>query len=476
MEYSIINNQNLEDISLRLDAEYYRPIFLTTENQIKRKEWDYLVNLSKSIKSFGAYSLCNQVEYIDKGIPFLRCKDIKDGLVDPSDVLFIDGDANQLLWKSEVMLETVLFTMSGTVGNSAIATEDLVYPINSNQDIAKIITNDKLNPYYLCIFLQSNYGKRQILRLPIGSVQQHIFLWQIERLIIPSLNNVFQKSIEKIFKLALTSKMNAGTAYSQAQTLLLSELGLLDWKPKHSLSFIKKYSDTQQAERCDAEYFQPKYDEIVEKLVNKHCAKPIGDYDIFDITTGQYSDEYVESNEGAPYIRGTDLTNGSVDIDNLLYLPIQSQIESKKAKVGDVVVTRVGTIGLSARIPKECEGGTISDNLIRIRISDQEIINTYYLSVYLNSIVGKELMLRNGRGSVQQRLNQETLKEIVFPILPFDIQLSIAEKITESFSLRKQSKYLLECAKKAIDMAIEEDEETAMQWLKSQIENIGRDN
>ncbi len=36
--------------------------------------------------------------------------------------------------------------MSGTVGNSAIATEEIAYPINSNQDIAKIITNQKLNP------------------------------------------------------------------------------------------------------------------------------------------------------------------------------------------------------------------------------------------------------------------------------------------------------------------------------------------
>ncbi len=234
--------------------------------------------------------------------------------------------------------------------------------------------------------------------------------------------------------------------------------------------------DTRLSGRFDAEYYQPKYYEIVDVLVNKHKAKPIGDYDIFNITTGQYSEEYVESNEGAPYIRGTDLKNSSVDSDNLLYLPIKNQIEDKKAKEGDVVVTRVGTIGLSARIPKECEGGTISDNLIRIRISDKEIIDTYFLTAYLNSIIGKKLMIRNGRGSVQQRLNQETLKEIVFPILPFSKQLSISEKIIESFNLRKHSKHLLKCAKKVVEMAIEIDEETATQWLKSQIDGIERDN
>lgn len=471
MEYSVINFRNLESFSLRLDAEYYRPKFLDNEEQIKNERWDYLSNISKSIKSFGAYSLCNQVEYKDEGIPFLRCKDIKNGLIDFSDVLFIDEDANQLLWKSEVKSGTVLFTMSGTVGNSAIATENIEYPINSNQDIAKIITNEILNPYYLSIFLQSKYGEIQISRLPIGSVQQHIFLWQLERLVIPWFSNEFQSSIETVFNQSLIIKKNAEIFYYQAQTLLLLELDLLNWKPQHHLTFVKNYSDALQSERFDAEYYQPKYDEIVDVLVNKYQAKPIGDYDIFDITTGQYSNEYVKSNEGAFYIRGTDLTNGSVDIDNLLYLPVINQIEDKKAKEGDVVVTRVGTIGLSARIPKECEGGTISDNLIRIRISDKEKIDTYYLAVYLNSIIGKELMIRNGRGSVQQRLNQETLKEIVFPILPFNKQLSISEKIIESNNLRKQSKHLLECAKKAVEMAIEEDEETAMKWLESQIDS-----
>ena len=138
MQYSIVQLSEKEPSSLRLDAEYYRPIFLKTEKQLKRSNWDYLENLSESIKSFGAYSLCNQIKYKKSGIPFLICKDIKAGLIDFSDVIYIDSDVNKLLWKSEFKPKTVLFTMSGTVGNSAIATEGLEYPINSNQDIAKM--------------------------------------------------------------------------------------------------------------------------------------------------------------------------------------------------------------------------------------------------------------------------------------------------------------------------------------------------
>jgi hypothetical protein len=32
--------------------------------------------------------------------------------------------------------------------------------------------------------------------------------------------------------------------------------------------------------------------------------------------------------------------------------------------------------------------------------------------------------------------------------------------------LRKKSKYLLECAKRVVEIAIEQDEQTAINWLK----------
>ena len=266
MQYATVRLSEIEPTSSRLDAEYYRPVFIESEQQLKRNKWDYLGNLAESIRSFGAYSLCNQIEYTENGIPFLRAKDIKEGLIDFSDVLYIDSEANELLWKSEVKPEIVLFTMSGTVGNTAIATSELDYPINSSQDVAKIFTSQKLNPHYLSVFLQSSYGKRQATRLPVGSVQQHVFLWQLEKLVIPLFENTFQSDLESCSKLVLQLQREAGNSYQQAQTLLLSELDLASWQPQHRLTFVKSYSDTQQAGRIDAEHFQPKYDDIVDAI------------------------------------------------------------------------------------------------------------------------------------------------------------------------------------------------------------------
>lgn len=485
MEYSIIDYRSLEPISLRLDAEYYRPIFLDIEARIKRKNWDYLANLSESIKSFGAYSLCNQVEYLDKGIPFLRCKDIKNGLIDLSDVLFIDNDTNQLLWKSEVKPKTVLFTMSGTVGNSAIATEELKFPINSNQDIAKIVTNEKLNPYYFSIFLQSDYGKKQILRLPIGSVQQHIFLWQLKRLIIPLYSNAFQTLIERVFKQSLNSQTKAVAAYSQAQILLLSELGLLDWKPKHRLSYIKNYSDTQQAGRFDAEYFQPKYEEIVAAIKN-HA----GGWDTLgnlvslkkciEVGSEQYSDE------GIPFIRVSNLSPFEITEEKYISEKLYSELTPKKEsdvtfetsknhqpKKGEILFSKDATPGIAYFLSEEPQKMIPSGGILRLKLKDLRI-KPSYLTLVLNSLIVQEQINRDVGGSVILHWRPDQVEKTLIPILDMEKQEQIQQKITESFNLRKQSKHLLECAKKAVEMAIEKDEETAMQWLESQIDSIER--
>ena len=68
-------------------------------------------------------------------------------------------------------------------------------------------------------------------------------------------------------------------------------------------------------------------------------------------------------------------------------------------------------------------------------------------------------------------LNQDQLaRELVIPIL-LEMRSSgpnSSKKSLESFNLRKQSKHLLECAKRAVEMAIEQDEQTAIDWLEDE--------
>jgi len=81
-------------------------------------------------------------------------------------------------------------------------------------------------------------------------------------------------------------------------------------------------------------------------------------------------------------------------------------------------------------------------------------------------------MIRNSRGSVQQRLNQETLKEIHIPILLPETQNDLANMVKNSHEMRTKSKQILEIAKKGIDMAIEQSEQIAESWIIEQIQRL----
>jgi restriction endonuclease S subunit len=66
-------------------------------------------------------------------------------------------------------------------------------------------------------------------------------------------------------------------------------------------------------------------------------------------------------------------------------------------------------------------------------------------------------MISYSRGSVQQRLNQETLKEIPIPIVSNSLQVKIERFLVESWRKRKEAKKLLEQAKHKVEEMIEKE-------------------
>ena len=67
---------------------------------------------------------------------------------------------------------------------------------------------------------------------------------------------------------------------------------------------------------------------------------------------------------------------------------------------------------------------------------------------------------------------KETLKEIMLPIPKMEVQSKIKDKIIESFNLRQQSKHLLECAKQVVEITIEQDEQTAIDYVEREVQEF----
>ena len=90
--------------------------------------------------------------------------------------------------------------------------------------------------------------------------------------------------------------------------------------------------------------------------------------------------------------------------------------------------------------------------------------NVYAL--YFNNPIIKSLITRLARGSVQQRLNQETLREVLVPYINDSVQTLIDQKVASSFNLREKSEHILAIVIRTVEMAIEQGEDAALAWLK----------
>src|SRR3989344_9065370 len=117
--FSIIQKSQLEGAK-RLDAEYYQPEYLDLEKKLDSIETKTIDELSKSVISFGAYSLTSYIEWQDSGVPYINVGDIHDGYIDFSSVKYISEKVDEILKKSRVNNGQVLLTMAGTICNAAV--------------------------------------------------------------------------------------------------------------------------------------------------------------------------------------------------------------------------------------------------------------------------------------------------------------------------------------------------------------------
>jgi restriction endonuclease S subunit len=432
---------------LRIDPEYYRPMHLKMEEMLMATRPKKLKDVASKIISFGAYSLTNQVVYQETGIPFLRCIDIKNGHIDLSNVLFIDAKAHELLHKSEVSPNQVLLTMSGSVGNAAVASTHLPHPVNSNQDIAKITLNRDIDPYYVVVFLNSKYGKFQTLRSTVGSIQQHLFLWQIEELLIPILD--IQKEIARMAIQAENALHASLQSFKDAVTMFDNELDV-KYASEGTVA-IKTLSEVMPAGRMDAEFYQPFYDKII-KSIKKYGSQQFSE--VISIKDKNVTPEYGKLYK---YIELSNITADGFITDYTLAngedLPSRAR---RMVQTNDVLISSVeGSLSSCALVTEEFQDALCSTGFV----IDSRKINPETLLVLFKSTPFQHLLKRTCTGTILTAINKTDLQKTEIPIVREAVQKRIAEKVRESYRLRNEAKTLLE---------------NATRWVETYIEKISR--
>ena len=95
-------------------------------------------------------------------------------------------------------------------------------------------------------------------------------------------------------------------------------------------------------------------------------------------------------------------------------------------------------------------------------------INSETLLVLFKSEPMQNILKKSCSGTILTAINKTEFQNIPVPIIEEKIQMIIKEKVSESFKLKKQSEELLEIAKRSVEMAIEDSEEMAIEYIKKE--------
>ena len=131
-----------------------------------------------------------------EGHPFVRSQNVGLGHLLLDDIAYIDEDTHQRQKNTELQLDDVLLNITGaSIGRSAIVTKEIVRG-NVNQHVCIIRTKDNLVSSFLCNFLLSNYGQKQIDSFQAGGNRQGLNFEQIKSI------KIGLPSIEELKKIA----------------------------------------------------------------------------------------------------------------------------------------------------------------------------------------------------------------------------------------------------------------------------------
>ena len=444
LEISVVKlSEVLEDVDLRLESEYYNSEHIVF-NSVQGCD----------IESFSQYGTSEDLNEEGKGFPILRLNEFDSFFISkPSKYCdLISKETFELLKlkKNDVLI-------CRTNGNPKYVGKAAIVPKNYEYAFASYVfrlrpKTDIINSATLVSFLNSKYGRIEIEKYSMVGNQANFSPAKFRQIAIPilskELNNKIEEIVYKSFELLEESK----SLYSQAEDLLLGELGLKDWQPKNTLHTTKKFSDFAQSGRLDAEYYQPKYDEI-EKAIKSYK----GGYDIVSNLFNQNLDvcDYKKTEYNYVEIGDVNVGDGSVSFNKVETSELPDNAKRVLHK-NDILISKVRPYrGAVAIIDFEQEDLIGSGAFTVLQQKSSYMKET--LQILFRTAVYKDWLLKWNVGSSYPVIKDEDILNLPIPILPEAIQTKIASLIQQSFECKAQSKQLLEDAKRMVEAEIEKN-------------------
>jgi len=126
--------------------------------------------------------------YVEDGAPAFRSANIREDGIDPSNFVYMSAASNQLLVKSQVKAGDIISVRTGYPGTSAVIPQE--FEGANCIDILISTPSEEISSDFLCAWINSSFGKEQVLRQQGGMAQQHFNVGEMRELLVvlPSLD------------------------------------------------------------------------------------------------------------------------------------------------------------------------------------------------------------------------------------------------------------------------------------------------
>ena len=159
--------------------------------------------------------------YVDDGVPVLRSANIRESGIQLSDLVFISPESNMQLSKSMLHTDDVVTVRTGYPGTTCVVPSHL----DGANCVDLIISRPakEIVPKFLALWVNSSFGKDQVLRVQGGLAQQHFNVGEMKTLLVARPEPDEQKAIVERLE-TLDMQITVTTGEQAKLTLLKSGL------------------------------------------------------------------------------------------------------------------------------------------------------------------------------------------------------------------------------------------------------------
>ncbi len=369
-------------------------------------EWKKLDDITELITK-GTTPTTNGYKFQNSGINFLKIENIVNGEIDLSTIeMFISEEAHQSQKRSQLQENDVLFSIAGTIGDTAIVKKEHL-PMNINQAIALIRPKNILNTFFLKYSLLSIISQNTKDKQRGGAIK-NISLGDIKDLNYPLPPLEEQKRI--VAKLdILFAKIDKAIALHQknideANVFMASVLNNV------FVELEEKYKYTKLKNAVTKEKTSIKRGPFGSALKKSFFVeKGYLVYEQYHALNNDFSMEryYIDENKF-------------------------NELKGFEVKAGDIIISCSGAyLGKLAIIPNDFTKGIINQALLKLSLNKNIIINELFV-YFWNNLMNNGFFDEVKKGAAIPNMPAvKELKEINIPLPELPIQQKVVSYLDE---------------------------------------------